>query len=307
MGVVTSTSWGRGFGREKGYISANGPVPSNAMLSAALSGVVRARVIRGGMLCNEALGHEVLLDTAELSSLQELVVALRIADGSAGQCELCLGDPTIELRTCDGRCVTLAVHHGTHLRWSEWEDDAALASANDLLTWLGKRGIRYPGGEESTLRAKPEPNARQRWLDAMPRCLAPFGDDGLLRELSLAPARVVAALARELPDPRAQALALFEWLGNGAGSWTVYPAYELAAERLLLCLPFTALVDCLRAPGLTPAQLEGAARFFAGWHFQNERRADATRLPRAEARCLLDHALRARDPEKERLARKAFS
>lgn len=307
MGVATSTSSGRGFVRGKAHISANGPVPRNATLSAALSGVIRARVIRGGMLCGEALGSEVLLDTADPDALDELVAALRIADGSAGQCELCLGDPSIELHTRDGRQVTLAVHHGTHLRWSEWQDDARLASAHGLLTWLEQRGIRYPAREDANERVTREASVRRRWLAAMPHCLVRFGEDRLLRELRLAPARVMAALRAELPEPRQQALALFEWLGNGAGGWTAYPAYELAAERLLLYLPLTALLDCLRSPTLTPAQLEGASRFFAGWHFQNERRADAARLARSDTRCLLEHALRTRDPEKERLARKAFS
>ncbi|HET9932088.1 MAG TPA: hypothetical protein VFQ35_15400 [Polyangiaceae bacterium] len=275
------------------------------MLCAALSGAHRVRVIRGGMACGEALGGEVLLETRDTESVRELVAALRITDGSGGQCQLCLGDPTIELYVGDRRRVILGVHHGTHVRWSEWHDDARLVSARALLTWLEQRGISYPSRYGALDGATLESRARQRWLDAVPRCLRAFAENDLLRELSVAPARFMEALLVAFPDPRDQALALFEWLGNGAGSWSAYPVYESAAERLLLCLPFTALAECLRSE-LSAAQLEGAARFFTGWQFQNERRADATRLPTMAAKRLLEHALRSHDPEKERLARKAF-
>lgn len=307
MAVVTARHTIPNSMRGAGSISAHGAIPSEAMLRAALCNTRRVRVIRGGMLCNESLGGEVLVDTTDGGTVESLTRALQILDGPAGQCRLCLGDPTIELSTWDRRRIVLGVHHGTHVRWNEWHDDAQLASPAALLAWLETNGISYVSREEANPADAFESRAQQRWIAATPSSLRQFADRDLRRKLAASPSELLSALRAELPEPRDQALALFEWLGSGAGTWTVYPAYEQAAERLLLCLPFTALVDCLRSPILNAAQLEGAARFFAGFLFRSERRADAARLSRADTQRLLDYARSSRDPEKEQLALRAFS
>lgn len=307
MAVVTAKYTRSSFGSGEHTISAYGSLPRDAMLSAALNGAQRVRVIRGGMVCSEPVGGEVLVDTDDVDAIEDLIRALRIVDGAAEQCQVCLGDPVIELCTRDRRRVCLGVQHGTHLRWGEWRDDAELACPAALLAWLEGHGVAYVGRQHAPLADVLESRARQRWLAAAPSSLRRFAERDLRREFATAPSDLLAVLRAELPEPRDQALALFEWLGNGAGTWTVYPAYEQAAERLLLCLPFAALVDALRWPPLSAAQLEGATRFLAGWHFRSERRTDAKRLTRSDTERLLLHALSSGDPEKQRLACDAFS
>ena len=291
-----------------GFFAWTGPLPSQAMLSAALSGARRAQVIRGGMVCDQPLGRDVLLDTEDEKSVAALVRALQIVEGSAGRCDLCLGDPTIVLLTGDGRRVTLAVHHGNCIRWDAWSDDAKLASGESLLAWLAEQGITYPRDEEreALRRREADAQAARHWLAGMPSCFERFSARVFEEQLAADPSALMAPLQAALPDARDQALALFEWLGHGVGSWTGFPVYECVPERLLLCMPMSALTGALRQD-LSEAQLEGAARFFAGWQFRNGRLSDAARLGRSDRSKLLTHVLSSSDADKQQRAQKAFA
>src|SRR5262245_55003523 len=76
------------------------------------------------------------------------------------------------------------------------------------------------------------------------------------------------------PDPSQAALdahVLFGWFGSGQGPWSGFPMYEQVAEQLLLDFPTDALVEALTQHQITPTQLEGAARYFAGWGFRKHK------------------------------------
>jgi hypothetical protein len=310
MGIDSRDGYeGSELRKPEGFFASSGPLPSQQTLSAATAGALRVRVIRGGMVCDQPVGRDLLFETDDRVAIAGLLHALRIVEGSAGHCDLCLGDPTLVLETRDQRRVTLGVHHGTRIRWEAWSDDAKLTSEDELLNWFAREGITYPRDERrAAMRLREaESQAARRWVAAMPACFERFSKRILDEQLAADPSALMAPLQAAFPDTRDQALALFEWLGHGEGSWSGYPAYECVPERLLLCMPFSALSEALRARGLTPAQLEGAARFFAGWQFRCERRADAMRLAHSETRELLEHALRSGDPDKQQRAQKAFA
>ena len=112
------------------------------------------------------------------------------------------------------------------------------------------------------------------------------------------------ALSEGVPDPRERALALFAWHGSGMGPWSGYPAYENAAEHLLLDLPVPVLIAAAEAP-LDERQTEGAARLFAGWGFYKRHGRPA--LPEALGKKLLEHSLQSSDADRTERAKRAFA
>jgi len=117
-----------------------------------------------------------------------------------------------------------------------------------------------------------------------------------------------AALAKEFPDSHQRILALFSWYGSGDGPWSGFDSvYETAAEELLLDFPTPDLIAAAQADNLTDAQIEGAARLFAGWSFSQRRPDDLKTLPAALKKKLLDHSLKSKNEDKLGRARNAFA
>ena len=149
--------------------------------------------------------------------------------------------------------------------------------------------------------------AYARWREAMPPCLRLLWTPERYMEIpddaNTEPLR--KALSEAIPDPHERALTLFAWHGSGMGPWSGYPAYENAAEYLLLDLPVPVLIAAAEDPALTEAQLEGAARLFAGWDFY--RRHGRPALPGALGKKLLEHSLQRSDTDRIERAKRAFA
>jgi hypothetical protein len=63
-----------------------------------------------------------------------------------------------------------------------------------------------------------------------------------------------------------------------------------------------------RTPGaLASTHLEGAARYFAGWHFEKKKQDERRLLTGDLRKRLLTHALRAMDTDKMERARRVFA
>ena len=143
--------------------------------------------------------------------------------------------------------------------------------------------------------------ALQRWRAAMPECLASFPE--AVSDFLTDPSRLMHALEVAFPVARDRALALFEWFGHGAGPWSGYPSYESVPEKILLALPLSPLLEALSCQELTAAQLEGAARFFAGWELETKRKQDLARLTGSDRKRLLDHVRQSGGSDADRQAR----
>ena len=147
----------------------------------------------------------------------------------------------------------------------------------------------------------------EKWMAAMPTSVKPLWDSVLRSGISPKIDPLRPALTGEFPDRRKRILALYGWFGSGAGPWSGFPSYESVVEELLLDHPTEVLIDVASNERLNQAQLEGAARLFAGWMFATRRPEDRDSVPPALRTRLLDHALRSGDADKSDRARKAFA
>lgn len=131
----------------------------------------------------------------------------------------------------------------------------------------------------------------QKWRDAMPVCLLDHFAPMMRNLDTLDFMSIRLALHEEYAQPADQALVLFAWYGQGAGSWKTgdYPLYETVPEQLLMELPLAALVGALQDNPLDPAHLEGAARFFSGDLFLGMRGGEVAQLPPDITAALLAH------------------
>lgn len=288
------------------YQESGAPQPTQASLAHALGHATRVQVLRGGSSDGLPLSKEVLATTEDPNTLEELRRSLQIREEGCGHC-MCHGDPTLVLSNQHGDTLAvLGVHHGVAIRWREWKDDAELADGQRLLQWLATLGILYPKDEfERSRRQSLEFQAHaERWRAAIPPPLV--GHPVFDLDLAFNPAPLTPVLESAFPDMRERTLVLFEWFGHGAGPWSGFPAYEQLPEKLLLALPIDCLLDALHSENLNAAQLEGAARLFAGWHFNQTRKRDLDRLTPSDRKRLLEHALRSTDRDKQARARRAF-
>ncbi len=260
----------------------------------------------------KVLGHTTLDRTQATTAIGEFQSAVAGWDGSIAMCfdprqalRVTAGDRTYDLLLCYS-CHQLYVYQGNKLVVSL----GAAGSAKVLNGLLNASKIpvsKTDSEEDRAARQKRAEASQARWLDAMPKSLRPLWNSALRNELSpdLKPLR--AALAEEFPDPRQRILALFSWYGSGDGPWSGFPAYESAAEELLLDLPTLDLIAAAQTDNLTESQLEGAARLFGGWSFSKRRPDDRRTLPASLKKKLLVHSIKSTDEDKLGRAKNAFA
>lgn len=150
-----------------------------------------------------------------------------------------------------------------------------------------------------------ETNGR-RWRAGMPSSVGPLWNDqfmGMGDDLR----GLRAALSKEYPKTTDRIRALLGWYGSGAGPWSGYPSYEDVAQELLFDFKTEEVIAAVANEDLSDAQLEGAARFFAGWDFGQQRPKDRDRLSSDLRHRLLSHSLKSQDDDKRVRAKRAFA
>ena len=281
--------------------------PSRETLTAMLNAVTRARVLNDGVVDGSAIGMTVLLDTADKRSIQALRECLDIVEDPAsfGQC-MCSGDLAIELYDESDLAATIGLHHGRSIRWHAWKYDASLQDGLALLDWLAARGVTGPKDQYKAARrlSLEQEEAAARWQRSMPDCLESFWSRMHDFNVDIEPFH--QALKAAHPDRTTRIIAIFEWFGSGKGPWSGYPAYESVPEHLLLKYATAEMVVALTKDPPSSAQLEGAARFFAGWEFQRKRKRELAQIPPALKQRLLDHALTSPGAGNKERAKSAF-
>ena len=223
---------------------------------------------------------------------------------------MCFGGPTLEMLSAHrSRLTLLSIHHGLAIRLNRWKDDAKLIDGRLLLDWLAQRGVVEPLHDFEAQEALQRQGKQDwdRWLAAMPSALIPVwsGVLGQFGSIDVVPLR--AALERGLPDEGERILALLEWFGSGAGPWSGFPSYEQAAEDLLLGYSTARIIEAVESTRLSPAQLEGSARLFAGWSFGKQRPQGLRELPDAMRKALWHHVKDTQDEDKRSRATRAFA
>ena len=252
---------------------------------------------------------EVLFTSTDPKDIEEFNDALTVTIPKEWFYHKCIGTPAVRLYRGDAELALITNHHGRSIRCSLWTSDAMLKDPDKWLRWFDARKMPEPRKEveESAARAKEREISYARWRAAMPKSLRPLWEQAVRDTMSPNVKPLRAALAKEFPDSHQRILALFSWYGSGDGPWSGFPAYETAAEKLLLDFPPPDLIAAAQADNLTDAQIEGAARLFGGWDFSQRRPDDLKTLPAALKKKLLDHSLKSKNEDKLGRARNAFA
>jgi len=260
-------------------------------------------------------GYKILGQTP-LEPKQEQVVATAFQkavgdwDGMIAACF----DPRHALRiSSGGHTYDFLLCYNCHQLYV-YKDDKVLASVgaagspkflNSLLTAAHVAVSQTDTEEQQAAERKKWEDDSARWLAAMPKSLQPFwtamGSDPVPNVFPLR-----EPLAREFPDVTQRILKLMEWYGNGAGPWSGFPSYEEVPDKLLHDYSTKVIVTAIQSTALDDAQIEGAARFFAGWDFSQTRPGDLALLPASLKKTFLEHSLKSKDTDKIERAQNAF-
>ena len=306
------------------------PFPTQAALDQMMASLTRIRVIKDGMANGKAIGNTILLDIDVPEDIAAFQQQLKIIEDpqTFGHC-MCLGNPAIELYAGKKVMAVIGFHHGRSIRWDAWQYDALLADGMGLVNWMAQRGVKGPQQEVEAAQRRQEEAARQiqKWAEAMPVSLRPFWDQMMQTgfgfntfypdsvssaasagEPQASPASpMMQALEGEFPNADERVQAVLNWYSQGAGPWSGFPAYEQAAETLLLEFPTPLIIAALEHHNLTTEHLEGAARYFAGWEFNRSKPQDRETIPTSLKEQLLAHSLQSADQDKMKRAQNAFS
>lgn len=224
----------------------------------------------------------------------------------------CACEPSLVIRFYghDRQLGEVEIFSGVTIRFAKWSSDAQISNAEAWFQWLDSRGIKGPRREfeEEAARERDALAAEDRWMKQMPGSLRPLWAEVVNRDPvgGYDTSVLEAALLKEYPDQPTRILELLSWYGSGAGPWSGYPAYEGAAEQMLLKYSTSEVVGAVYGRHLSDSELEGTARLFGGWEFNRTRPHDNTLIPFELQKALLEHSLNSSDEDKKERARKAF-
>lgn len=276
---------------------------------------LQARIDHADQIVVDVMAHldfEVVYSSADVKDLAELKAALSV-EASEGEFH-CLCLPAARIRLLHKKKelgAVLIYPDGLTIGWSDWSSDARILDREKWLQWFDARkidGPRKAADEQGELEKRTRAE-EARWIGAMPaglRLVWPRVVEGMFPGQPIDTKELDQELAKEFPDTNRRILALMLWFGSGAGPWSGYPMYESVAEEMLLKYPTAELLVAIKDQTLTETELEGAARLFAGWDFNQRRPEDNRLLPADLKRSLLSHSLKSQDQDKLERAHHAF-
>ncbi|WP_030317862.1 hypothetical protein [Streptomyces flavochromogenes] len=277
----------------------------------ALDSVLRhAHLAQVSSLSGCEAGGEIRVDLSDPAESAHLRRAMAVESLPGFHC-MCGGDVRFELFDRDGeRLAVVLLHHGTSLRWEQWESDAVLTDGRLLLTWLAGHGIPGPKQQFEAERQRAEEGAEEErtWLAAMPAGLEGTADRilDLSRTGGGPSAELLAELTHRLlltfPDPVERVLALLDWHGSGSGRCSGYAVHEGVPGELLGRVPIADLLAGLADPRAEDRHEAGAVRHLVGWKTRPHQKRDVADLPEPLRARLLAHARRSGDSDKQRRA-----
>lgn len=225
---------------------------------------------------------------------------------------MCIGSPAIYFYKNGKETIHLTNHHGKSIRCQLWSSDVKIADIEKWVNWFDNHGITSVREEVeySKLQAIKNQKDQEKWAKAMPTPLKSllenaFGDLGIVDNKDIA--LLDTAIEKGIPDKTNRILSLLEWYGSGAGPWSGYPAYEDAAENLLLKYTTKEIVAALQSAHLTSSQIEGGARLFGGWDFNKQRPNDINQVSQEMKILFWNHVKSTKDEDKLERAKRAFT
>jgi hypothetical protein len=264
----------------------------------------------------------VLYSSASPRDISELREAIAIEPPKGWFRCACIPPIEIILSRSGKEFGVISVQEDLTIGFSRWSRDARSADQEKLLQWFDARGITGPrrGVEGIRAREKADRLASERWLSATPSSLRPLWPK-LMEDQhwwSDPPSAVRASvnvltpeLAKEYSDVPHRIRALFAWFGSGVGPWSGFPVYEDVPAQLLLKYQPAELINALQGTTPTHSEMEGAARFFAGYTYgalfrPKEDKTLIALIPAQLKKSPLEHVLKGGDQDNIKRARSAF-
>lgn len=251
-----------------------------------------------------------LFESLKETDLAELRAALKLRIPEDWKESICYS-PTVYFYKGPERLMSVGNVLGSEVKTSVWSGNALLEDPEKWLQWFDRRGMLQVRAERDREEAAARTHERneKRWYEAMPRGIGDlvkeqvnaFGLPSMGKVEHFRP-----VLEREYPSKDERILALLHWFGSGAGGWSGHPSYESIAEDLLFLFTTREIIEAVKSRALTDTQLEGTARFFAGWEFYRDRPDDLKFVPEPLRKKLLEHALKSGDDDKRQIAIKVF-
>lgn len=254
--------------------------------------------------------EKMIFETTKADDLIAFRQALRLVIPEGWSMSICPTPRVILYR--DGKEVAwIGNVYGEEVRTSVWGANANLEDPEKWLKWFDDRGMPEVRRErdEAIAYAKKTEADRARFYAAMPRGIEKQFEKQL-GLFGLPSQRFVKSflpiLEKEYPDRNERILVLLRWYGSGAGPWSGAPAYEDIAGSILLEFPTEQIVKAVTSKDQSGVEMEGAARFFAGWDFHRTRPEDISLLPKKLKKEFLERSLKSTDEDKVARAKKAF-
>ncbi|GAB4062120.1 hypothetical protein GCM10028777_00860 [Angustibacter speluncae] len=249
---------------------------------------------------DQILSDEPVLVIDRAKDVAELIDLLAVTTVSDVMC-MCPVDATVELVDHAGtRLAAVGLHHGSHLRWSDWIGDAELHQPMVLLEWLAARGLGalLDEARRSDLRRDIALAQQATWKAAVPDCVQGLADDMVAAgpwETDLV-ALVDQAMTQTFPDDVQRSRSLLSWFSAGSGACTAVPAYEELPGRLVASIPIDVVMAALDEEPVDGPVWAGGLRHVAGW----KSRADfeLRQIPASVWDRLLELANSGNDPDK---------
>ena len=284
------------------------------VLQEALEGANRLHIRSGGTCHRSPEEENTLLDLRNEEVVSKIAQSIEINPDESGFHCMCCGNPTLEFYHDETLVASLGFHHARSLRWlgGEWEGNGGLLtkdSADFLVKWMDDNGVSGPRKERGEMEAYRIQSEKDwnRWIAAMPESLKPIWEDafGSFGDVNTEPLR--KALEEEYPNQKERILSLFNWYGAGAGPWSGYPAYESAAEELLLEYEVEDLIEAIGdIHGLSSTQIEGAARLFGDWSFSQRKPDGRNKIPDSFKEVFWNQVKDTKDEDKLERAERVF-
>lgn len=259
------------------------------------------------------LDFAVVYSSADGKDLSELKTAVSLEPSDGELHCLCMPAARIHLLRKKKELGTVLIYpDALTIGFSDWSSDARILDREKWLQWFDARKIPGPrkAAEEQKERERQARVEEERWMAAMPASLRPVWPvvaEAMFPGQAIDTTALDRELAKEFSDSNRRILALMAWFGSGAGPWSGFPIYESVAEEMLLKYQTAELLVALKDRTLNEAELEGAARLFSGWDFNQRRPQDNRLLPADLKRTLLQHSLKSDDQDKLDRARHAFA
>ncbi len=306
--------------KTKEFLESRADNPSQQKLDAMLQQVDRITVDGG---------PKERFSTKDAEKIKTFKESLKIVEDpkTFGHC-MCWGDPQIFLYSGKKQIAHLSCQHGSAIRWNDgWKWDATLKDGSLLTEWLAANGAprlkRYV--EDDRKRAEESERALKKWLAAMPPSMKPYTkemlDDGFCLNLFILtggkPGKPEAkaqsspfskywkAIESAYPDKDSRVLALLAWFGSGAGPWSGFPSYEELPEKMLVEIDTKDILHAVQGRSLSKEQLDGTARYFAGWGFRQSKN-ELSLVPSTLQKALLAHVEKSANQDNIERARAAF-